>query len=134
MLLTKTGRRRVDAVTAFNMKNDGDSDLEIDAAAGVSGEAFTHRVAHYGDLQLTLQPGGPTWGLRESERARIRSDRKSILSVPIFDPDNPRGALVGTLQVDSERTFEEMAFDDPDRRAMAERFADVIALLLKTGR
>jgi hypothetical protein len=135
MLVTRGGRRRrVETATAFNMANDPDCDLEIDATAGVSGEAFVHRAPAYGDLALALQPGGPTWGLRESERARVRPELKSILSVPVFDPDDPEGALLGTLQVDSDLTFEEMEFDRPDRRAVAERFGDVVALLIKTGR
>jgi hypothetical protein len=92
------------------------------------------RRSFIGDLALALQPGGPTWGLRDAERAKIRRDLKSIMSVPVFDPDNPAGPLLGTLQIDSDRTFQEMEFDNPHRRALAERFADVIALLLKAGR
>jgi hypothetical protein len=135
MLLSKDGRRRrVDPETACNMTSDSDADLEIDATAGVSGEAFVHRATAYGDLALALQPGGPTWGLRESERAKVRRQLKSIMSVPIFDPDEPDGQLLGTLQVDSDLTFEQMEFDRPDRRAVAERFGDVVALLIKTGR
>ena len=135
VMLTKNGRRRVDSATAFNMSSDSDFDLEIDATAGVSGEAYSQRVTTYGDLELALQPGGPTWGLQPGERAKVRTSLKSILSVPIFDPDEPEtGPLLGTLQVDSDLTFTEMQFDSPERRAVAERFADVIALLLKAGR
>jgi hypothetical protein len=133
MLLSKN-RRRVDPDTAFNMGGDADCDLEIDATAGVSGEAFVQRATTYGNLALALQPGGPTWGLRDSERAKVRQQLKSILSVPVFNPDDPEGTLLGTLQIDSDLTFEEMEFDRPDRRAVAERFGDVVALLIRTGR
>src|SRR4030095_8092664 len=34
------------------MSGDSDCDHEIDATAGVSGEAFVHRAAAYGDLSL----------------------------------------------------------------------------------
>jgi hypothetical protein len=134
MLLLGNGRRRVDAETAFNMRSDADSDLEIDATAGVSGEAFFHRATIYGDLQLALQEAGPSWGLRDAESAKIRPTLKSILSVPLFDPDHPERQLLGTLQVDSDLRFDQMEFDKPERRAVAERFGDVIALLLKAGR
>jgi hypothetical protein len=135
MLASKGGtRRQVDTATAFNMETDPDQDLEIDVAAGVSGEAFRSKLPVYGDLSLALQPGGPTWGLRDAERAKVRSGLKSVLSVPIFDPDDPEGSLLGTLQVDSDLTMEQMEFDKPERRAVAERFADVVALLLKVGR
>ena len=134
MLLTSAGRRRVDADTAFNMDSDPDRDLELDATAGVSGEAFVHRVPTYGDLALALQPGGPTWGLRDGERARVRKSLKSILSVPLFNPDDPEGPLLGTLQVDSDLAIAEIEFDRVERRAVAERFADVVALLLEAGK
>ncbi len=134
-MLAKKGRRKVDSATAFNMSHDPDSDLEIDATAGVSGEAYSQRTTYYGDLALALQAGGPTWGLKPEELAKVRPSLKSILSVPILDPDNPeKGQLQGTLQIDSDLTFTEMQFDRPERRDVAERFADVIALLLKAGR
>jgi hypothetical protein len=133
-MLVSGHRRRVDAETSCNMDGDPDRDLEIDDTAGVSGEAFVQRVTSYGDLSLALQPGGPTWGLRESERGKVRRELRAILSVPIFDPDDPDGRLLGTLQVDSDLTIEEIEFDKPERRAVAERFADVVALLCKTGR
>ncbi len=51
MLARENGRkRRLDTETAFNMTADPDNDLEIDSTAGVSGEAFVHRLAAYGDL------------------------------------------------------------------------------------
>jgi hypothetical protein len=127
-------RRCVDPELTFNMTNDPDRDLEIDAAAGVTGEVWTHRTPVWGDLGLVLQHGGPSWGLRPAEIAKVRRELRSILSVPIFDPENSAGDLLGTLQVDSDLTFSEMGFDVQERREIAERFADVIALLLKTGR
>jgi hypothetical protein len=134
VMLAQNGRRKVDSATAFNMGHDPDCDLEINATAGVSGEAYSQRVTTFGDLGLALQTGGPTWGLKPGELAKVRSSLKSVLSVPVFDPDNPGGELLGTLQVDSDLTFTDMQFDNPERRAVAERFADVIALLLKAGR
>jgi hypothetical protein len=134
MLPCSDNRRCVDPELTFNMENDGDADLEIDATAGVTGEAWIHRTPAFGDLALALQSGGPTWGLRPQETAKVRQGLRSVLSVPIFDPDNPTGQLLGTLQVDSDLTFQEMGFDVQERREIAERFADVIALLLKTGK
>lgn len=115
------------------MDGDPDCDLDIAATAGVSGEAYNYRRPAYGDLTIVLAQGAPTWGLLPSEAARVRSDLQSILSVPIFDPDDVDGRLLGTLQVDSRLTIMEMGYDDSSRIAVAERFADVIALLLKVG-
>jgi hypothetical protein len=126
--------RKVDRATAFNMDEDPDSDLELTVAAGVSGEAWVQRKPAYGDLTAALRPGGPSWGLTPPEKARVRSTLRSILSVPIPDPDNPDGALLGTLQIDSDHTLDETDFDDDDCHPIAERFADVVALLLKSAK
>lgn len=127
-------RRRVDARTAFNMDTDPDADLEIDATAGVSGQVVVNRRAAFGDISLPLQPGGPDWGLRASEKARIRPSLLTILSVPVFNPADPAGPLLATLQIDSDETLDEIGFDLEDQREVAERFADVVSLLLEAGR
>ena len=127
-------RRRVDARTAFNMETDPDADLEIDATAGVSGQVVVNRRAAFGDISLPLQPGGPDWGLRASEKARIRPSLLTILSVPVFNPADPAGPLLATLQIDSDETLDEIGFDQEDQREVAERFADVVSLLLEAGR
>jgi hypothetical protein len=98
--------------------------------AAVCGSGLQQSWGHW----LAVLWGGPTWGLRDAERAKVRNGLKSILSVPLFDPDNPEGPLLGTLQVDSDLTIQQMEFDRPERRDLAERFADVVALLLKAGR
>src|SRR5712691_1762458 len=84
-------RRKVHSATAFNTERDPDVDFEIDATSGARGQAVVNRRPAFGDLQLQLQPGGPDWGLREHERARVRQRLRSILSVPVFSPSNPDG-------------------------------------------
>lgn len=66
--------------------------------------------------------------------ARVRASLRSVLSVPIADPDNPAGPLVGTFQIDSDLMIEETGFDEEYSHEMAERFADVLALLMKAAR
>ena len=127
-------RRRVNAATAFNMEKDPDCDLEIDVTAGVSGQAASKRRPAFGDISLPLQPGGPDWGLRDAEKARVRQSLKSILSVPVFNPADPDGALFATLQIDSDLPLTEIGFDREEEWHIAERFADVISLLLEANR
>jgi len=127
-------RRKVDSVTAFNMANDPDFDLEIDATAGVSGQAVVHGRTAFGDISLPLRPGGPDWGLRDAEKARVRRTLSSVLSVPVLNPTDPDGPLFATLQIDSDVPVAEIGFDQEDKWHVAERFADVISLLLETGR
>ena len=125
-------RRKVEAETAFNMDSDPDRDLEIDATAGASGEVEIQRVPAYGDLTQANPPGSPGWGLRPSETAKVRRTLKSILSVPVFDPDDPSGPLLATLQIDSDEPISVVRFDDLDAKgALAQSFADVVSLLIE---
>lgn len=124
-------RRNVHSATAFNMENDPDSDLEIDASSGASGQAGVNRRPAFGDLSLQLQPGGPEWGLRNAEKARVRQSLRSILSVPVFNPSDPEGELLATLQIDSDLPLGEIGFDQEQAWRKAERFADVRSLLLE---
>src|SRR5438876_2240140 len=123
-------RRRVNSATAFNMETDPDRDLEIDANAAASGKAVTERRAAIADLVLLQIAAQPPWGLRVEEQARVRPALKSILSVPIFNPDDVDGPLLGTLQVDSDLTMEEAGFIRPESAELLQQFADVLSLLM----
>lgn len=127
-------RRKVDSATAFNMDRDPDLDFKIDAMAGVSGQAALNRRPAFGDISVPLQPGGPDWGLRDNEKARVRQSLKSILSVPVFNPTDPDGPLLATLQIDSDLSLRESGLDQEEKWRVAERFADVVSLLLEAGR
>ncbi len=116
------------------MENDSDADLEIDATSGASGQAVINRRPAFGDLSLQLQPGGPEWGLRNHEKARVRQSLRSILSVPVFNPADPEGKLLATLQIDSDLPLAEIGFDQEHTWGKAERFADVVSLLLEPVR
>ncbi len=78
-------------------------------------------------LQITAVPA---WGLQAVEQARVRPTLKSILSVPIFNPEDVDGPLLGTLQVDSDLTVEEAGFNKAESSELLQQFADVLALLL----
>ena len=123
-------RRYVNSATAFNMETDPDRDLEIDAYAAASGRAVTERRAAVADLVLLQITAQPPWGLRVDEQARVRATLKSILSVPIFNPDDVDGPLLGTLQVDSDLTMEEAGFIRPESAELLQQFADVLSLLM----
>jgi hypothetical protein len=123
-------RRQVNRLTAFNMDTDADCDLEIDATAAASGKAVTERRATIADLVLLQITTEPAWGLRASELARVRPTLKSILSVPVFNPKDVDGPLLGTLQVDSDLTMEEAGFIRPESAELLQQFADVLSLLV----
>ena len=123
-------RRAVNRATAFNMDGDPDADLEIDATAGASGKAVAFRRATVADLTLLQISAVPPWGLHADEQARVRPRLRSILSVPIFDPANANGPLLGTLQVDSDLSVEQAAFNRPEAAELMQQFADVLSLMM----
>jgi hypothetical protein len=112
------------------MDDDPDADLEIDATAGASGKAVAFRRATVADLTLLQISAVPPWGLHADEHARVRPRLKSILSVPIFDPANANGPLLGTLQVDSDLSVEQAVFNRPEAAELMQQFADVLSLLM----
>ena len=123
-------RRVVNRDTAFNMEGDSDAGLEIAASAGASGKAAIFRRAAVADLTLLQVTAVPTWGLTATEQARVRPHLRSILSVPIFNPENGNGPLLGTLQVDSDLTVEEAGFNQPEAAELMQQFADVLSLIM----
>jgi hypothetical protein len=123
-------RRKVNSATAFNMEHDPDRDLEIDATAAASGRAVAERQAAVADLALLQLTAEPAWGLRVEEQARVRPTLKSILSVPVFNPEAVDGPLLGTLQVDSDLTMEDAGFIRPESAELLQQFADVLSLLM----
>jgi hypothetical protein len=131
MIFTADGlRRAVHRETAFNMADDPDADLEIAATAGASGKAVVYRRAAVADLTLLQITSVPPWGLSTTEQARVRPRLKSILSVPIFDPANVRGFLLGTLQVDSDLAMEQVGFNKPEAAELMQQYADVLSVLM----
>jgi hypothetical protein len=86
-----------------------------------------------GDISLPLQPAGPDWGLRDAEKAKVRQTLKSILSVPVFNPVDTDGGLLATLQIDSDLPLDESGLGEEQKRHVAERFADVVSLLLEAS-
>lgn len=131
MTFSADGRRRkVDRATAFNMADDPDAGLEIDATAGASGKAVLFRRAAVADLTLLQITSVPPWGLSADEQAHVRPKLKSILSVPIIHPVNADGPLLGTLQVDSDLTVEEAGFNKPEAAELMQQFADILSLMM----
>ncbi len=123
-------RRRVHAATAYNMEDDPDRDLEIAATAAASGKAVTERRAAVADLGLLRITAMPAWGLQADEQAKVRPTLMSILSVPVFNPEDIGGPLLGSLQIDSDLTVEEAGFTQPESAELLQQFADVLSLLL----
>jgi hypothetical protein len=72
--------------------------------------------------------------LRAAETAKVRQTLHSILSAPVFDPDNPDATPIATLQVDSDLPLEQTQYGQEEIQQLAERFADVVALLCQAAK
>lgn len=59
----------------------------------------------------------------------MRPALQTVLSVPIFDPQDPGGTLLGTLQVDSDEGVQALGWND-ETLQRAQTFSDVVALHL----
>jgi hypothetical protein len=123
-------RRQVHAATAYNMDADPDRDLMVGAHAAASGRAVAERRAAVADLGLLRITATPAWGLKAEEQTRVRPTLMSVLTVPIFNPEDIDGPLLGSLQVDSDLTVEEAGFTKPEAGERLQQFADLFSLLL----
>ena len=117
-----TGRGTRVVVYQVGMDTDPDQDLEIDQDAGCSGQCWIDKAPAYADLaEAAADP--EAFGLTPQQQARVRPDRRSMLSVPIFDRipvgerDNPDPALLGVLSFDTDRTLTELNWTVADGTA-----------------
>lgn len=102
-IMLPTGRGTQVIVYQHGMTGHPDADLEIDLTSGCSGKAFSHRTVVAADLTEAQ------WGLSINERAKIPSDRKAVLSIPLFDVsssidgriDASKDRLLGVLNIDT---------------------------------
>ncbi len=132
MLATHNGLfRSVQSSTAFNMQHDADADLEIGFYEGISGCAAQQRRPVWVDLTRQAAPGQASFLLADTTaQAKVRKTLKSILSVPIFDPDTRSGQILGTLQVDSDEPPHKVGFDRESTWQLVQRFADALSCVL----
>jgi hypothetical protein len=106
-VMLPTGRADRSRIVIYHFgcrSDDNDRDLELEEFAGCTGEANKSRLPAIADL-VDAQESYPRWGMTQPQQARVASDRKSMLSVPIFRDSQsaPRDAwpVVGILSVDS---------------------------------
>jgi NTE family protein len=113
MLPTGRGTRLV--VYQIGMDADPDQELELDQDAGCSGQCWVDKAPAYADLEEAAADPG-SFGLTHQQQARVRHDRKAMLSVPIFDRipigdrDNPDRPLIGVLSFDTDLSLDELGW------------------------
>jgi len=131
MLVSSDQRsRKVHAATAYNMTNDPDSDLEIGILAGASGDAVLKKAPTVRDLRIKIDPMGPSDGISDAQRAKVRKSLQSILSAPMIDPQDTNKVL-GTIQVDSDLDIAAIRFDQQASWQLVQCYADVATVIVK---
>jgi NTE family protein len=114
-----TGRGTRVVVYQVGMDTDPDQDLEIEQDAGCSGQCWIDKAPAYADLEEAAADPD-SFGLTLQQQAKVRQDRKSMLSVPIFDRipvgerDNPDPPLLGVLSFDTNRTLAQLGWTVED--------------------
>jgi len=102
-----TGRGTRIIVYQSGMDNDGDQDLELSQFAGCSGLCWRDGEPKYIDLADAAEDP-ETFGLTVEQQAKVRKDRRAMLSSPIYerspssDRDNPERPLLGVLSFDTD--------------------------------
>jgi NTE family protein len=121
-IMMPTGRGTRIVVYQVGMETDPDQDLEIEQDAGCSGQCWDDKAPAYADLQEAAA-NPESFGLTPQQQAKIRGDRRSMLSVPIFERipvaerDNPDPPLLGVLSFDTDRTLTQLNWTVADGTA-----------------
>jgi len=122
-----TGKDRLKILYTYNMDDDADDRLEFSLDAGATGLCWqTHDfvVCDLIDAKATFQS---KYKMSKYQQALVRSELKSLLSVPIFDQgkfssekakiDNP---LIGVLNFDSDENLMQVFAKLPIQQAAVE--------------
>lgn len=109
---------------------DLDRSIRIHIGTGCSGQAWEHIKPMVADLSVTPGGGMPAqWGIRESERAKVRPSLKSILSIPVL-AGHRNYRLVAILNFDSDNHVDDVKFKEEPIHDIAYSFAKVISSLM----
>ena len=96
----------------FGMDADADQDLELALDAGCGGRCWSERAPAYADLEDAASADNYLkWKMTKAQQARIRKDRKTMVSIPIFAPGSDE-RVVGVLSADSDESI--FLGDQPD--------------------
>jgi len=95
---------------------DPDSTLEMAETGGCSGQAWFSKRPAIADLEEAAD-APDAWNMTPQQQARIPPDRKSMLSIPIWDhPDaerDPGSVPIGTLSIDSKTPLTDTSWVGP---------------------
>ena len=99
----------------FRMDADPDQDFELELDAGCSGRCWSERAPAYADLEdAATGDNYLKWKMTKAQQAKVRKDRKTMVSIPIFVPGSEE-KLIGILSADSDESIIKEGRPDADR-------------------
>ena len=138
MLPTDRGTRIV--VYQYGMDNDSDIDIELAIDGGCSGFAWSTRQPTFADIEA-LKNNYSDWKMTREQRNKIPSERKAMLSVPMFDLGELSLSvqsinnlnLIGNLSVDTTTSLEDTLWLEDKRAYVVETakiWADILSKII----
>jgi hypothetical protein len=139
MLVTPSGTRIV--AYHFGMDGDPDADLELALEGGCSGEAWSRREPIMADLEAAQQDADflNKWKLTSNQQAKVRTDRKAMVSFPMYDLTRTSAInadeldLIGTLSVDTSTSLSDTGWIGEFRDSvndLGKVWADILSRVL----
>jgi NTE family protein len=133
-IMLPTGRAESTRIVVYhyNMDGDSDADLELPEDAGCSGQSWRNRAVAFADLEEAAQDPSP-WGMTREQHAKVPSNRKSMISVPVHRELQPTEqtppAPVATLGLDSTTPLDRTGWiEDTARGPVAH--PDVVRIMM----
>ena len=114
-LVTSRGADQKRIITySLNMDDDPDSDLELDATAGCSGQAWQECNVAFADVAAG-RANPEAWGMTAAQYAKIPLTIRSAISAPIvedLEAARPGMQPVGTISVDCRTPLADIGWID----------------------
>ncbi len=139
MLPTDHGTRII--VYQFGMDNDADSDLELGMDAGCSGAAWSKRKPIVADLIEAKKDYESVWKMSKTQQNKVRADRQTMFSVPMFDLRTAGDALIvdnlreiGVLSIDTATSLEQTQWLNERKAFVVQKgkeWADILSRILQ---
>lgn len=137
-VMLPTGRGTRIVAYHYNFDGDPDSDLELAQDAGCTGTAWSRGEVTLADLSEARDVLQTRWKMTEAQQNRVKSDRKAMIALPIFDRPlsnslNTKRRVVGTLSIDTSSTLRETQWSDEKRDfavRCGQQWSEVLSKLL----
>lgn len=125
-------------VYQYGMDDDPDMELELAMEAGCTGRTWVQRQPTFGDLQAVETS---TWRMTREQMNRVRNDRKTVFSTPIFDTSRlvEVGRLedldmIGQLCIDTETPIRDTLWLSTQKEYLVQTskvWADILSKIIR---